>query len=133
MAAQKNVEDVVKKVADGIHGFAKKHRWKPKDYRIHMVVNSMYWRLRVILYAKALSPQTEGPTVDVYNEVSDAIDNSLGEDDRDYFSYIGLILTNDQAHAEESGTARNASEFEIGPNLINRSSTSRSTTAKGRK
>jgi hypothetical protein len=120
MAAETSVENVALKVADGVHEFAKSRRLSPKDYRIFMVVNTQFSRLRVTLFSKVFRDRSPEQEMRDYDDVSDAIDERLGAD-RDYFTYIGLILTPDEEHARERGMARGSFEFEVDERLINRS------------
>jgi hypothetical protein len=124
MAAETSLENVTLKVAEGIHEFAKSRRLSPDDYRILMVINTQFSRLRVTLFSKIFSERSPEQEMRDYDDVSDAIDERLGAD-RDYFTYIGLILTPDEEHALERGTARGSFEYEVDEELINRSKSGR--------
>jgi hypothetical protein len=118
MATETGLEEVALKVAQGMHDFAESRGWSPNDYRVFMVVNSPFWRLRITLFSKAFRDRSADQEITDYDDVSDAIEKRLGKD-INFFNYMGLILTDDEAHARERGTPRSANEFEIDEALIN--------------
>ena len=87
MAAQASFEEIALKVARGVHDFARKRGWKSDQYRVFIVANSLFSRLRVTVLSKAFHGRTPDREMKDYDDVSDEVDRHLGRE-RDAVAYI---------------------------------------------